>query len=155
MDSVFTGWLGLCTGTGPCMVNVNEEINVSATFAPASSTLPSIDIDSDNRYDALTDGLLIVRYMFGLTGTALTSGALGTGGTVTDPAVILSLLDDHRPLLDVDGNGQIDALTDAVLVFRYLFGLRGSSLIQGAVGDGATRTTAADIAAYIQSLIAP
>ncbi|MEO8132496.1 MAG: RHS repeat-associated core domain-containing protein, partial [Betaproteobacteria bacterium] len=51
-------------------------------------------------------------------------------------------LNDIRPLLDIDGNGQADALTDGLMIIRYLFGLRGASLIGGAVGPGATRTTA-------------
>ena len=54
---------------------------------------------------------------------------------------------------DIDGNGQVDALTDAVLILRYLSGLRGPSLVAGAIGPGATRTTAPDIEAYIQTLM--
>ena len=54
--------------------------------------------------------------------------------------------------LDIDGNGTADALTDGLLVIRYLFGLRDATLIQGAVGTGARRSTATDIGAYLQSL---
>jgi hypothetical protein len=43
-------------------------------------------------------------------------------------------------LLDVDGNGQIDALTDGLLILRYLFGLEGDTLIAGVVAQDATRT---------------
>ena len=35
-------------------------------------------------------------------------------------------------MLDVDGNGQIDALTDGLMIIRYMFGLRGASLTPGA-----------------------
>ena len=55
--------------------------------------------------------------------------------------------------LDVDGNGAVGALTDGILVLRYMFGLRGQSLIQGAIGAGATRTTAAEIESYLSSLV--
>ena len=55
-------------------------------------------------------------------------------------------------VLDIDGNGTVDALTDAVLVMRYTFGLRGQPLIVGAIGPGATRTTAAQIEAYLANL---
>ena len=55
--------------------------------------------------------------------------------------------------LDVDGNGTTEALTDELMILRYLFGLRGQSLIGGAIGSGATRTTAAAIETYIQSLL--
>ena len=54
--------------------------------------------------------------------------------------------------LDVDGNGQYDALTDGLLMLRYLFGLRGSMLGAGAIGGGAQRTVP-QVEAYIQSLM--
>jgi len=57
------------------------------------------------------------------------------------------------PSLDIDGNGTADALTDGLLMIRYLLGVRGDALIQGAVGDGAQRTSAIDIETYIQSLL--
>ena len=36
-------------------------------------------------------------------------------------------------LADIDGNGEVDALTDGLMLLRYLFNLRGDSLIAGAV----------------------
>jgi hypothetical protein len=113
----------------------------------------NIDIDGNGNYDALTDGLLIVRYLFGLNGASLTGGAIGPGATRTTPIEIAQYLDSIKAQLDVDGNGNEDALTDGLMLTRYLFGLRGSSLISGAIGAGATRTTAAEIEAYIQSLL--
>lgn len=123
-----------------------------ATFAP-DTVLPRFDIDGNGHYDALTDRLLMIRYLFGLTGTSLTSGAIGTGPTRTTPADIAQYMDNIRPLLDVDGNGQADALTDGLIIIRYLFGLQGPPLIAGAIGTGASRTTAAQIEQYIQSLM--
>jgi hypothetical protein len=105
------------------------------------------------KYDALTDGLIALRYLFGVTGTSLTTGALDTTATRADPAAIKAYLDAMRPALDIDGNGTADALTDGLLILRYLFGLRGSALIAGAVGPLATRTTAAAIEAYLQTLM--
>jgi len=55
--------------------------------------------------------------------------------------------------LDVDGNGTADALTDGLLVVRYLFGLRGPAMINGAIGTGASRTTSPDIEAYLKNLM--
>ena len=55
-------------------------------------------------------------------------------------------------ILDIDGNGSVEALTDGLLVVRYTFGLRGQALIQGVIGQGATRTTAAQIESYLASL---
>ena len=113
----------------------------------------NLDVDANTHYDALTDGLVVLRYLFGLTGASLTSGALGPGATLISPASMVGHLKDIKPLLDVDANGQADALTDGLMIIRYLFGLRGNSLIAGAIGLGATRTTAPQIEAYIQSLM--
>ena len=52
-----------------------------------------------------------------------------------------------------DVGGRADALTDGLMLLRYLFGLRGAALINGAIGPGATRTTAADIQAHIQFIM--
>ena len=52
-------------------------------------------------------------------------------------------------VLDIDGNGAVDALTDGLLVLRYLFGLTGNSLIAGVVAEDATRTTAEEIEAHL------
>ena len=81
------------------------------------------------------------------------SSAIGSGATRTSPADVVAYLDTLKPNLDVDGNGTSDALSDGLMIIRYLFGLRGQALIAGAVGAGATRTTAAEIEAYLQSLL--
>jgi hypothetical protein len=153
--SVFTGWLGGCKGTGAtCNVTVNSATAVSATFA-APGTPTTLDIDlsaSGTRYDALTDGLLVVRGLLGWSGTALTGGALGATANRTTPTAIGSYLADIRPLLDVDGNGQADALTDGVLIMRSLFGLTGAALTDDAIGPGATRTPE-QIQTHLQGLM--
>jgi hypothetical protein len=56
-------------------------------------------------------------------------------------------------LADIDGNGNIDALTDGLLTLRYLFGLEGDTLISGVVAEDATRKTAADIEAHLETLM--
>ena len=56
-------------------------------------------------------------------------------------------------LADIDGNGQIDALTDGLLTLRYLFGLEGDTLVAGVVASDATRTTAPEIEAHLKTLM--
>jgi low density lipoprotein receptor-related protein 5/6 len=53
--------------------------------------------------------------------------------------------------MDVDGNGAIDALTDSMLVLRASMGLTGTAVTNGAIGAGATRSTWADIRAYLNA----
>jgi hypothetical protein len=57
-------------------------------------------------------------------------------------------------ILDIDGNGAIGALTDGLLVLRFMFGFTGPTLITGAVDVvGCTRCDASSIAGYLQTLI--
>jgi hypothetical protein len=117
---------------------------------------PILDVDASvtaTKYDALTDGLIVIRYMFGLTGAPMISGALGGTATRSDPAAIKTYLDGNNGVLDIDGNGTTDAPTDGLLILRFLFGLRGASLVAGAIGPSATRVSATDVEAYLQLLM--
>ena len=137
-------------------VFTNGTLNSVPTGASVISRViaPGIlDIDRNSSYDARTDGLLVIRYLFGLTGTSLTNGAIGSAATVSDPAAIKTYLDSVRSALDIDGNSQTDALTDGLLIVRYLFGLRGMALTTGAVGANAARPVASGIEAYLQTLM--
>ena len=80
-------------------------------------------------------------------------GAVGPGAARGSPPEIEAYLDLLRSTLDVDGDGTSDALTDGLLILRYMLGLRGDALIAGAVGPGAARQTAALIEAYIATLM--
>jgi Leucine-rich repeat (LRR) protein len=51
------------------------------------------DIDADGKVEALTDGLLIIRYLFGFTGEPLISGAVNNEGERTSAEVIEMHLD--------------------------------------------------------------
>jgi len=112
----------------------------------------SIDIDGNGSYERLSDGLLIIRYLFGLTGPSLTSNAIGDAPVRSTPQDVLAYLDSIKVALDVDGDGNRDALTDGLLLVRYLSGLRGPALIAGAVGTNST-LTGPEIEEYIQSLM--
>ena len=142
---------GMLTGAVYTTAPVLASCSVEATFFRAT-----LDVDASNtatRYDPLTDGLIIVRYLFGLTGPALTGGTLGSTASRTDPASLKEYLDRIRPLLDIDSDGVANALTDGLLILRYLFGLRGDALITGAIAPTATRRTAPEIEAHLALLL--
>jgi hypothetical protein len=118
-------------------------------------TIPSgsLDIDGNGDYDALTDGLLLLRGMFGLTEDALISGAVASDAIYASSSEIATRIDMLGDLVDIDGNGQADALTDGLVILRYLFGVRDDVLVDGVVALNATVSSAADIGGKIDTLM--
>ena len=125
--------------------------------AMASDSLPAgdWDIDDNGQADALTDGLMFLRYAFGLSGVSLVNGLISSDSVHTTPAAIESeLAIVFAESGDIDGSGgEVDALTDGLLLLRYLFGLSGNSLTSGVVGSEATLTDSSDLEAYMSGLM--
>jgi hypothetical protein len=113
----------------------------------------SFDVDESLKAQPLTDGLLVIRHLFGFSGDSLTSGAVSGGASRDSSDSIASYLTDADSQLDIDGDGESKPLTDGLLLIRYLFGFSGDSLISGAVGTGAERDTAEEVEAYIQERV--
>ncbi|MCF3578729.1 Ig-like domain-containing protein, partial [Planktothrix agardhii] len=142
--------------------NVNFSSNNASpgySFSPTSAVLTlappvSLDADGNNGAQGATDGVLIARHLFGFTGTTLTNGAIGTGATRTTATDIQTYLENGRTtMLDADGNGTAQGATDGVLIARYLFGFTGTTLTNGVIGTGATRTTATQIQEFLSSYL--
>ena len=141
---------------------VTQFVNTTAELIPDAgciSPLPpgecSLDIDGNGRYDALTDGLLSIRYLFGIRGENLIENVVTSDCVNCSTAEIESILQQcgTAGASDIDGNGEIDALTDGLLIIRFLFEIRGEPLINGGIGDGCSRCTAPEIETYLQGLI--
>ena len=116
----------------------------------------SLDIDGNGEIEAFTDGILAVRFLFGLTGDALIRDAVGAGASRSSADAITNYLEQARDtMLDVDDNGGADALTDGIVIVRYMFGLGGDPLIGGAIASNANRTESADIEAFLQGFDLP
>ena len=116
-----------------------------------NNELNTWDFDQDGNADALTDGLLLLRYTFGLRGSSLSDNAIATTSSLT-PAEVESKVSSAMTYADIDDSGNVDALTDGLMLLRYLFGLRGTSLINLAVAIDANRSTAVEIETYIESM---
>jgi hypothetical protein len=125
---------------------------LTGSAAQGATSMCSLDVDGNGAPDALTDGLLIIRHLFGFSDATLTEGALAPDATRTDPTEIAAYLEANRAAFDVDANGVTDALTDALLIMRRLFGFSDATLTDGAVAPDATRTDPTEIAAYIDAL---
>ena len=78
--------------------------------------------------------------MFGLDGSSLTAGTTASDASYDDSEELSSRIGSLGDLIDIDGNGEPDALTDGLLILRYLFGLDGEALVAGVVSGDATRT---------------
>lgn len=74
-----------------CVNHGSMRTTVTVTCPPPPVTFAVLDVDANGQVDATTDGLLTLRYMLGLRGTALTVGALGACAT-RDAAAINSYL---------------------------------------------------------------
>ena len=111
------------------------------------------DIDENGEIDALTDGLMLLRALFGIADT--TDGTMSLNSPLTKGQANQNAYDVKFNIADIDGDGFADALTDGLLLLRYLFDLSGDSLLRDAVSLGATRTTEEEIIGYIEKYITP
>ena len=112
-----------------------------------------LDIDSDGQTGALTDGLLILRHLFGFSGSTLTDGAVALGASRSSPEAVREYLQVNAAELDIDGDSETDALTDGLLILRYLFGFRGDTLVSAALSGSASRSVPNDIESYLSNRI--
>jgi hypothetical protein len=118
--------------------------SVLAASSPIENgAFPTADIDQDGSIDALTDGLLTLRYLFGLRGQTLIANTTSPSCTRCSVDQITTYLATavENKVFDCDGNNIVDALTDGLLFVRYLFGFSGNPLVENVVGPGAQHTT--------------
>ena len=132
--------------------STHPDYGFSGTPLKTTINVNSLDIDGNGDADALSDGLLILRSMFGLTGEPLILNAVPTSAKYTSAADIEARISGLGLLLDVDGDSKIDSLSDGLLILRYLFGLTGTSLTNGLISTDATRTTPQAIEDYLSRL---
>ena len=135
---------------------------IALTSLTANATAPNVaarqpatcalDADNDGSIKAFTDGLLVLRWMLGMTGTAATAGALGPLANRTVAADIATHLAAQK--LDIDGDSSVDAVTDGVLLLRALLGLGGNAVVANSVSPCATRTGWTDIRAHLATTCA-
>ena len=128
------------------------DIYDSVPLDPNEWQVNSWDLDDNGSADALTDGLIMLRYMFGLRDQDLL-GSVVADDTPLSENEIKTRIENMYQNADIDNSSQVDALTDGLLLLRYLFGLRGDSLIEDVVSETAERSTATVIESYIQAAI--
>lgn len=113
----------------------------------------NLDVDDDGKTEALTDGLLVIRYLFGFTDNSLVAGATSSNASRSSPAEIAAFLKNNESKLDIDNNRSVTALTDGLLVIRHLFGFSDDALTSGAISENADRPDAKEITTYFATIV--
>lgn len=131
---------------------VNDVLDLFPLYDQFNSSM-TWDFDEDGNADALTDGLLLMRYLFELRGTSLTEAAIAENSAVSTQKVEQNVAASAISFADIDGDGNVDALTDGLLLLRYLFELRGTALTEMAIAENASRSSASVVHIYINSFM--
>ena len=107
-----------------CFIITFTSLTLSAkdySASQAGKTIDSLDVDGNGQVDALTDGLLILRSMFGLSGDPLINGVISYDAFYTSSSDIEARVSALGSRTDIDSDGDVDALTDGLIILRYLF----------------------------------
>ncbi|MDC3331374.1 thrombospondin type 3 repeat-containing protein, partial [Pseudomonadales bacterium] len=126
--------------------------NVSAPSVYNPVMQATLDVDGDGEAAALTDGLLIIRRLFGFSGSTLINGSVAQSAEYQSAPAIADRIDGFNGAFDIDADGKTEALTDGLLIIRRLFGFSGTTLVAGSVASDGARTDATAIARYIDAL---
>ncbi|MDA8898557.1 hypothetical protein N9I89_02245 [Porticoccaceae bacterium] len=130
-------------------IDASEGYSFEATNYIMNILPATWDFDGNGEADALTDGLILLRHAFGVSGPSLTNGVMALNSTMSSEEVAVAV-EKAAMIADVDGNGEVNALTDALIVLRYLFGLRDQVLVDGVIASDATRISVEAIEQHIE-----
>ena len=117
----------------------------------AETCVPVADIDGNGEVQRRSDGRLLLSHLFGFSSERVFAAWRAADATRT-PGQIQAYLERHHRLWDIDANGRSAALSDGVLLLRYLAGKDGAALTLRLLGRGAGRADAAALLAYLELL---
>lgn len=121
-------------------------------FAAGIVPVGSLDVDGNGQYDGLTDGMLLLRHMFGYSGEQLINNAVAGDALYKSASAIQVRIDALGDRIDVDNSQHIDALTDGLLILRYLLEYQEGELIDNALSPEGTRLDASSIMIHLDRL---
>jgi hypothetical protein len=154
-----------CTSSGACSSTVtltsdgnfsyagaspaftNQSFTVQGAAAPACN----LDVDGSGSRQALVDGLLLLRNMLNIAGSAYTAGITfpGTATRTTESDVKTFIASNNY---DIDGSGSQQALVDGLILLRLMLNIPNANLITGITfPPTATITTAPAIRANVNA----
>ncbi len=122
-----------CASTGPnCTCDLTGNLFQSGTLT-MTATLPYY---------------VCVRQLSSAAPNEITEATLHIGSMAATFRVGTGTITGLGCTLDADGDGNLSALTDGLIVIRALFGLTGTAVTNGAIGANAARPTWSDISSY-------
>ena len=137
-------------------INIKKPIFLALltlSFSTLQATPPNamLDIDQDGKVHQKTDATLIMRYLMGFRGQKLVDKATSTQSEIDISEIEkrLSILIASK-VLDIDGDGEIKPMQDALLLSRWMIGMRGKDLIRGVIKEKSSRKSSKEISNYIK-----
>jgi cysteine-rich repeat protein len=107
-----------------CGNGIVEETSQRVTNDEIKQYVSSIDLDVDGngKQEALSDGILLTRYMLAPDGAWDVSDALGSGATRTTRDAIRTFIEGQGPeYYDIDSDGMLNPDIDSKMILQYLF----------------------------------
>jgi outer membrane protein assembly factor BamB len=121
-------------------------------FESGATTVCTPDVNKDGSVELDTDGVFVLRKLFGMIGEtdfAPLAHACASRTYAEASAFVEGVV--ARGDWDLDGDGAVLPLTDGLLLLRSMLGIYGAELTHGAVNPQGSRTDAIDIATFLQS----
>jgi hypothetical protein len=113
-------------------ITASTVFNFVSTRADNTVGQCTLDVDGNGQVRAATDGVLILRRMFGFSGSSMSTGITDTCARRSG-AALETYIDTHA-MMDVDasvGAVPVSAMTDGLLMLRAMLGLTGSAVTNG------------------------
>ena len=129
----------------------NTTFTQSLTITVTNDPIFSLDVDGNGTINAPNDGLIIFKYLLNSNANNLhTTIASDTpDGRKTTPQ-LKAYLDDAGTILDVDGNGTINAPNDGLIIFKYLLNSNANNLHTTIASDAPdSKKTTPQLKAYL------
>ncbi len=148
--------LGRLTMVGSCYQSATLNYSFCLVRLTGGDAAPSplfacgLDLDGSQEIHPESDGVLLLRWMLGLRGSALSAGALGNGAT-RDAAAINAYAQSQLGKWNVDGDAGTIALRDGLMLLRAMLGMRDGAITIGAMNASGSRGTTPLVQSYLDA----
>ncbi len=113
------------------MYHNSGSLSWALTAPPLVSTTCRIDANGDRSLDAATDGVLILRYLLGMRGDALTVGLTLTGNRTNGADIALFLSAQNLDVRGLSPAATALSTRDGIVIVRHIQSLSSTALLAG------------------------